>query len=120
MAKETKQNAEQVVVGVCPLCGKPVVEKAKSYQCSSNKFHKNDDGEWEMTEGCGLKIWKTIAHKRITPKIAKKLLQDGKTDVLSGFQSKAGKKFDAALKMEDDGSITFVFDDDEDEDDGSE
>ena len=52
MATEHKKT-EQVVVGVCPLCGKPVVEKAKSYQCSSNKFHKNDDGEWEMTEGCG-------------------------------------------------------------------
>lgn len=106
---------ERVVVGICPLCGQEVVEKAKSYQCSSNKFHKNDDGEWEMTEGCGLKIWKTIAHKKITPKIAKVLLSEGKTDMLSGFKSKAGKEFQAALKLEEDGSVTFVFDDQDDD-----
>lgn len=114
MATEHKKT-EQVVVGICPLCGKPVVGKAKSYQCSSNKFHKNDDGEWEMTEGCGLKIWKTIAHKKITPKIAKALLSKGETDTLSGFKSRSGNEFSAALKLEEDGSVTFVFDDQDDD-----
>jgi len=114
MATEHKKT-EQVVVGVCPLCGKPVVEKAKSYQCSSNKFQKNDDGEWEMTEGCGLKIWKTIAHKKITPKIAKTLLAKGDTDTLSGFKSRSGNEFSTALKLEEDGSVTFVFDDRDDD-----
>ena len=113
MPKETKAVNEPVVVGTCPLCGRPVVEKQKSYQCSSNHFRKNDDDDWEMVAGCGLKIWKTIAHKKITPKIAKVLLSEGKTDMLSGFKSKAGKEFQAALKLEEDGSVTFVFDGDE-------
>ena len=60
-------------------------------------------------------IWKTIAHKKITPKIAKVLLSEGKTDMLSGFKSKAGKEFQAALKLEEDGSVTFVFDDQDDD-----
>ena len=35
--------------------------------------------------------------------------------MLSGFKSKAGKEFQAALKLEEDGSVTFVFDDQDDD-----
>ena len=40
---------------------------------------------------------------------AKKILKSGKSDVIKGFKSKAGKKFDARLKLVD-GSVKFDFD----------
>jgi DNA topoisomerase-3 len=46
-------------------------------------------------------IWKTIAHKRLTPHMAKTLLKKGRTSVLKGFKSKAGKPFSARLKLVD-------------------
>lgn len=74
-------------LGACPLCGSPVVETAKAYSCS----------RWR--DGCGLTIWKTIAGKRITAAMAKRLIRDGQTTSLKGFKSKAGKRFEAKLKL---------------------
>jgi len=46
----------------CPLCNGKIVETAKSYSCS----------EWR--NGCKMVIWKTIAHKKITPAMARKII----------------------------------------------
>jgi DNA topoisomerase-3 len=53
-------------------------------------------------------IWKSIAGKRITARMAKSLLNEGQTSVLKGFKSKAGKPFDARLKLVD-GEVKFDF-----------
>ncbi len=74
-------------IGVCPKCGRRVFAYPKSYSCESGK------------DGCGFVIWKTIAGKEITPTQAEKLLTKGKTDIIKGFTSKAGKPFDARLKL---------------------
>jgi DNA topoisomerase-3 len=50
-----------------------------------------------------------MAGKRIGAATAKKLLRDGKTSQLKGFRSKAGKPFDASLKLVD-GVVKFDFD----------
>lgn len=71
----------------CPLCNGAVIENDKAYGCS----------EWR--NGCPLVIWKTIAHKKITPSLAKKLLLNGETGVLQGFKSAQGKPFAARLKL---------------------
>jgi DNA topoisomerase-3 len=71
----------------CPLCRGQVTEQAKSYSCS----------EWQ--NGCPLVIWKTIAGKAITVAMAKKLIKRGETGLLKGFVSKAGKAFEANLKL---------------------
>ncbi|GAA4449130.1 DNA topoisomerase 3 [Novipirellula rosea] len=92
--KETNSTATEI--GVCPLCGSPVVEQTKSYACS----------RWR--EGCGLTIWKTISGKKISASNARKLLRSGETAVLKGFKSKAGKSFDAKLKLID-GKVRFDF-----------
>ncbi len=84
-------------IGVCPLCGKGVIDRPKSYSC----------GGWR--EGCQFVIWKSMAGKRISVATAKKLLRDGQTSLLKGFKSKAGKKFDARLKVVD-GAVKFAFD----------
>ena len=86
-------------LGQCPLCGKDVIEQPKAYGCSG----------WR--EGCKLTIWKSIAGKRIPATIAKTLLKAGETAKLKGFKSKAGKPFEAKLKLEA-GEVRFVFEDD--------
>lgn len=83
-------------LGACPSCGKPVVDQSKSYSCSG----------WR--EGCSFVIWKTMSGKKITATMATKLLKSGRTQVLKGFVSKAKKKFDARLKVED-GKVGFEF-----------
>lgn len=85
------------VVGTCPKCGRNVVELPKSFSCESGK------------DGCDFVIWKTIAGKQISADIAKQLLKDRETGLLSGFESKSKKSFDAYLKLKDDGSIAFEF-----------
>nr|WP_109206281.1 type IA DNA topoisomerase [Moorella sp. Hama-1] len=84
-------------LGQCPLCGREVMEYPKSYGCSGYK------------EGCKFAIWKEIAGKKITAGQAKELLQKGKTGVIKGFKSKAGKKFDAALALGEEGRVGFEF-----------
>jgi DNA topoisomerase-3 len=71
----------------CPLCNGKVIETAKAYGCS----------EWR--NGCKLVIWKTIAHKKITLSMAKKLLSKGETGVLTGFKSNKDTEFSANLKL---------------------
>lgn len=79
-------------LGVCPQCGGQVVERPKSFSCG----------------GCPLVIWKMVAGKKISARTARTLLSRGRTEVLKGFTSKAGRKFDAALKLEA-GNVVFDF-----------
>ena len=82
--------------GNCPSCGAEVREQRESYSC----------GGWK--QGCKFVIWKTIAGKKIGVRTAKTLLTRGETSRLKGFKSKAGKSFDARLKLVD-GKVQFDF-----------
>lgn len=108
-ARRTALTGEQVV-GKCPQCGKPVLAKKHSYQCSSNKFAKDETtGKWTLAAGCGFSLTGSLCSKRITPAQAKSLLA-GKPVVQKGMVSaKSGKTFDATLTMEPDGRINFDF-----------
>lgn len=83
-------------LGDCPLCNGKIVETAKAYSCS----------EWR--NGCKMAIWKTIAHKKITPAMAKRLLNDGETGLLKGFKSSKGQDFQVNLKLID-GKVQMDF-----------
>ena len=98
-AREGSRTAGQEL-GTCPQCkeGK-VVENRKAYGCSRYK------------EGCPFVIWKTVARKKISAKQAQVLLNGGRIGPLKGFVSKAGKKFQAALKLDGDFKVVFDFDD---------
>lgn len=87
-------------IGACPLCGQGIVrETPKAFGCS----------RWK--EGCTFTIWKTIAGKSISASQAQELLVRKKTRKLKGFTSKrTGKKFDAALALDETFKVTFVFD----------
>src|SRR5262249_6445473 len=85
-----------VALGPCPLCGADVVEQEKSYGCSA----------WKS--GCKFPIWKKIAGKSISVRIAQSLLKQKRTQVLKGFQSRTGKPFETRLKL-DGGEVRFDF-----------
>lgn len=85
-------------LGVCPLCGKEVIENKKGYGCTG----------WK--DGCKFTIWKTIAGKEITAAQAKELIESGRTSkMVKGFKKKDGGTFNAYLVRKEDGSIGFDF-----------
>jgi DNA topoisomerase III len=92
----TTTSFASVALGSCPLCQSEVVEQEKSYRCKG----------WR--QGCNFAIWKTIAGKRISVRTAQALLREGRSPVIKGFKSKAGKPFDASLKLEA-GEVRFDF-----------
>jgi DNA topoisomerase-3 len=100
IAKKQEVNStvrqDRESLGKCPLCGREVVEYPKSYGCSGYR------------EGCRFAIWKQVAGKKISRTQVKALLQKGRTGLIKGFKSKAGKKFDAVLKLSD-GKVEFDF-----------
>ena len=94
--KAGRGKTQERHVGDCPNCGKPVLPFPRSFSCS----------DWR--EGCQFVIWKEIAGKSISARTATSLIRNGKTSVLKGFKSKAGKKFEATLKI-DDGKVVLDF-----------
>jgi len=100
LAREQESVGERVqthgeALGQCPLCGREVIEYPKSYGCSGYR------------DGCKFAIWKEVAGKKITAKQARDLLAKGRTGVIRGFKSKAGKTFDAILVLGQDGKVGF-------------
>lgn len=97
-SKFTSASRERDSIGICPNCGKNVVEFPKSFSCESGKG------------GCGFVIWKSISDKAISAAQAKKLLEKRKTDLIKGFTSKkTGNQFDAFLVLKDDNTVGFEF-----------
>ena len=98
--KRGKGKSRGKVLGPCPKCKEgQVVENAKAYGCSRYR------------EGCSFTIWKTVARKKLTEKQAQLLMANGRTEKMQGFVSKAGKKFAARLKFDDEFKVVFEFDD---------
>lgn len=100
MSEVQDNTNEEEVIGKCPKCGADVVENQRAFGCS--KWRREDGG-------CRFTIWKTISGKEITKEIAKELLENKKTAVMSGFTSHAGRPFSAALIIKEDGSVGFEF-----------
>lgn len=94
--RTTPKKAADGPLGPCPLCGATVTEQERSYGCSG----------WR--NGCKFAIWKTIAGKKVSTRTAQALLRRGVSPLLKGFKSKAGKPFDAKLKLEN-GTVRFEF-----------
>lgn len=97
-AGRMKKPESSDTIGECPACGGSVIEGKKGYGCSN---WRSQDG------GCKFVIWKTIAKKKISKKIAVRLLEKGFTGKIDGFKSKKGKKFSVNLKLVKDESGLF-------------
>ena len=81
-------------IGKCPRCGKPVYEGRQNFYCSDR--------------GCGFCIWKeskslTAMKKKVDLRMAKDLLETGRTHVKGLYSPKKDKRFDADLVLEDTG-----------------
>lgn len=85
-------------IGICPECGNKVTKSKYGYQCEGYK------------EGCKFRMYGILCKKVITPATAKKLLEEGKTEKMEGFISKAGKTFSACLEMKEN-KVVFLFED---------
>ena len=91
------KQQENMFIGDCPSCKKGKLSDRKTFiGCS------------EYKNGCNFSISKKIANKSLTAKNIKDLIEKGKTAKIKGFTSKAGKKFDAILIVENN-KITFDF-----------
>jgi DNA topoisomerase-3 len=86
-------------LGRCPACAQgEIVETDKAFGCS----------RWR--EGCGFTIWKTIAGKRLPSTALRQLIEQGYTDAMGGFRTKAGKAFRARLRLGRAGKVALDFD----------
>jgi DNA topoisomerase-3 len=89
-------------LGLCPVCGRDIVENRKGYSCWSR-----DD------PGCGFVIWKNKAGKSLSVSVAKELIKTGRTEKpVTGFKGRSGKSFRArlALQQAEDGKWRVEFD----------
>ncbi|GHT45047.1 DNA topoisomerase [Bacteroidia bacterium] len=95
---DTKITVSDENACVCPKCKTaPIRFYPKVAKCSD--------------PNCGLVVFRTVSEKELTDKQILELLTKGKTGVINGFKSKAGKVFPAALKFDDEYKVTFDFSD---------
>ncbi|MDB6034266.1 MAG: topoisomerase [Verrucomicrobiales bacterium] len=102
-AKEPKQKLDftgQQPLGKCPKCSSNVFESETDYICEKSQAE---------TRACKFKMGKVILQQPVPREQAAKLLESGKTDLLGGFISKAGRPFPAYLVMDENGKVTFDF-----------
>ena len=97
-ANDTDIGFFRQIVGTCPLCGGEVRRTNFGYGCGN--YREKD---------CKFAVRMSICGRAIPISAVKQLLENGKTEKLSGFVSKkSGKTFDASLKLED-GKVVFDF-----------
>ena len=93
-------EAKKVKDVKCPLCQGDIVQTPFGYGCANYDRNKEDSCRFSIGKIAGVKLKETQV---------KALLLTGKTEIITGFKSKNGKKFDAQLKLTEDGRIEFDF-----------
>ena len=98
VASSALSGSGRPIVGVCPRCGKNVVEGRKSFFCEG--YHD--------TPPCGFAMWKndrffTGKRKELTRKIAAGLLKQGRVHMKDLFSEKKGVLYDATVVLDDTG-----------------
>jgi DNA topoisomerase-3 len=91
----------QPALGPCPKCGSAVHEHGLSYVCEKSVGPERS---------CDFRSGKIILQQEIAPEQMRKLLDEGRTDLLQGFVSqRTRRKFKAFLVRGTDGKIGFEF-----------
>ena len=85
------------IAGKCPLCGGDVRRTTFGYGCGN--YREN---------GCKFGFRNVICKRTVSLENARLLLSEGKTALIKGFISKAGKPFDAFLTLQN-GEVKFEF-----------
>ncbi len=89
----------QEPLGNCPKCQSPVYEHGMAYGCEKAL----------RKQGCDFRMGKIILQRPIEREQVKKILQNGKTDLLHKFISKKGRPFSAFLVADKTGKVGFEF-----------
>ncbi|MCQ9124695.1 type IA DNA topoisomerase [Rodentibacter caecimuris] len=96
------KNNEFFACSAYPACtiSKPALNglPAPNCPCCGNSVKVNDKGVFCSNEDC-LKLWRKVAEKSLSDSQLLALLSKGKTPKIKGFKSKAGKEFEAVLKL---------------------
>jgi DNA topoisomerase-3 len=90
----------QEAVGPCPKCGRNVYALGMAYSC---------EGAVANPRSCDFRSGQIILQRPIELEQMKKLLVEGKTDLLHRFISKKGRPFSAFLVKGPDGKVGFEF-----------
>ena len=90
----------QEPLGACPKDAGRVFEHGMAYTCENAVGPK---------KSCDFRSGRMILQQPIERDQMKKLLETGRTDLLTGFVSKKGRKFKAFLVKQPDGKIGFEF-----------
>lgn len=61
-------KSEINVIGTCPLCGKKVIERQKTYACEDNRWNS----ELKKIEGCPFSLWKEMKSPKVKYKLSSK------------------------------------------------
>ncbi|CAN7543360.1 DNA topoisomerase III [Trinickia sp. LjRoot230] len=98
---EAPDFSEQEPVGACPKCRARVFEHGMSYVCENSVANP---------KSCDFRSGKVILQQEIAREQMAKLLENGRTDLLTGFKSsRTGRNFKAFLVKQSDGKIGFEF-----------
>lgn len=92
----TPLSLPQKEVAYCPKCGKEISFYPKVAKCSDTD--------------CGLMIFTTLSGKVISEDMIRTLLSGKQTAIIKGFKGKTGKYFDAALILDKEYKVKFIFD----------
>jgi DNA topoisomerase-3 len=90
----------QQPLGKCPKCGASVFEHGVAYVCEKAVGPERK---------CDFRSGRLILQQPIERSQMEKLLETGRTDLLTGFVSKKNRKFKAFLVKQPDGKIGFEF-----------
>jgi DNA topoisomerase-3 len=90
----------QQPLGKCPKCGASVFEHGVAYVCEKAVGPERK---------CDFRSGRLILQQPIERAQMEKLLETGRTDLLTGFVSKKNRKFKAFLVKQPDGKIGFEF-----------
>jgi DNA topoisomerase-3 len=98
--EEAPDFSAQEPVGACPKCGARVFEHGMAYTCEKAVGPQ---------KSCDFRSGRMILQQPIERAQMIKLLESGRTDLLTGFVSKKGRRFKAFLVKQPDGKIGFEF-----------
>jgi DNA topoisomerase-3 len=98
--QEAPDFSAQEPLGPCPKCASRVYEHGMAYTCEKAVG---------PAKSCDFRSGRLILQQPIEREQMKKLLATGRTDLLTGFVSKKGRRFKAFLVKNPDGKIGFEF-----------
>ncbi len=97
---EAPDFGAQEPLGACPKCGGRVFEHGVSYVCERSVGPQRS---------CDFRSGRMILQQPVERTQMRKLLATGRTDLLTSFVSRKGRKFKAFLLKQPDGKIGFEF-----------